>query len=157
MIVFATGYQPVVPFLDDGLIYDADGPLALLPARRRIPSTPGLFAAGLVQANGSMWRIADYQGQLIANLIVAEAKAPDYAARFLAGMASDGDVRAPRHVPGLRPASPGGQLLRLPPPAQTSHPALRPGAQDASRPAAAPAGRPSRVVRRRERAEEMAG
>ena len=36
-----------------------------------IPSTPGLFAAGLVQANGSMWRIADYQGQLIANLIVA--------------------------------------------------------------------------------------
>ena len=92
MIVFATGYEPVVPFLDESLMYDAEG-RSRFYLRVLHPEYDGLFAAGLVQANGSMWRIADYQGQLIANLIVAEAKAPDYAARFRAGMASSGDVR----------------------------------------------------------------
>jgi thioredoxin reductase len=92
MIVYATGYEPVVPFLDEGLVYDTDG-RSRFYLRVVHPERPGLFAAGLVQANGSMWRIADYQGQLIANLIVAQAKAPDYAARFLAGI-----PRAPNDV-----------------------------------------------------------
>jgi cation diffusion facilitator CzcD-associated flavoprotein CzcO len=85
LIVFATGYQPVVPFLDKSLVYDAQG-RSRFYLRVFHPEHPGLFAAGLVQANGSMWRIADYQGQLIANTIVAEAKAPERAARFRADM-----------------------------------------------------------------------
>ena len=92
MIVFATGYEPVVPFLDEELVYDAEG-RSRFYLRVVHPHRPGLFAAGLVQANGSMWRIADYQGQLIANLVVAQVKAPERAARFLAGMATAaGDV-----------------------------------------------------------------
>jgi hypothetical protein len=75
MIVFATGYEPAVPFLDEDLVYDADG-RSRFYLRVVHPERPGLFAAGLVQANGSMWRIADYQGQLIANLIIAQQKAP---------------------------------------------------------------------------------
>ncbi len=94
LIVFATGYQPVVPFLDESLIYDARG-RSRFYLRVIHPEHPGLFAAGLVQANGSMWRIADYQGQLIANLIVAEAQAPERAARFRAGMSADADRMRP--------------------------------------------------------------
>ncbi len=80
-IVFATGYQPVVPFIDEGLVFASDGrprfDLAVVH-----PEHETLFAAGLVQANGSMWRLADYQGQLIANLIVAGQHAPEQARRM---------------------------------------------------------------------------
>jgi len=77
-IVFATGYQPVIPFIDESLVFAPDG-------RPRLhlnvvhPEHEGLFAAGLAQANGSMWRLSDYQGQLIANLIVAGKHAPESA------------------------------------------------------------------------------
>ena len=67
MIVFATGYEPVVPFLDESVVYDVRG-RSRFYLRIFHPEHANLFAAGLVQANGSMWRIADYQGQLIANL-----------------------------------------------------------------------------------------
>jgi hypothetical protein len=86
-IVFATGYEPRIPFIDEGLVFAADG-------RPRLhlnvvhPEHEGLFAAGLVQANGSMWRLADYQAHLIANLIVAGARAPDRALRFREMLAS---------------------------------------------------------------------
>jgi hypothetical protein len=83
LIVFATGYHPTLPFIDDGMIFAADGsPRLLLNVFH--PDKTGLYAAGLVQANGSMWRLADYQGQLIANYIVAEAKSPAFARKFLA-------------------------------------------------------------------------
>jgi len=81
LVVFATGYQPVVPFLDESLVYDNQG-RSRFYLRVFHPEHPGLFAAGLVQANGSMWRLADYQGQLIANSIVAEQKAPARGAAF---------------------------------------------------------------------------
>ena len=75
-IVFATGYQPVIPFIDESLVFAPDGrPRFHLNVVH--PEHEGLFAAGLVQANGSMWRLADYQGQLIANLIVAGKHAPE--------------------------------------------------------------------------------
>ena len=73
--------SPVVPFIDESLIFAADGqPRFLLNAVH--PEHEGLFAAGLAQANGSMWRLADYQGQLIANLIVAGQREPERARRF---------------------------------------------------------------------------
>lgn len=77
-VVFATGYQPLIRFLDESIAYDAAGrPRFELNAFH--PEHKGLFAAGLAQANGSMWRLADYQGQLIADLIVAENRAPERA------------------------------------------------------------------------------
>jgi hypothetical protein len=81
-VVYATGYQPTLPFIDQALIFADDGsPRLLLNVFH--PQCEGLYAAGLVQANGSMWRLADYQGQLIANYIVAKARAPAHANRFL--------------------------------------------------------------------------
>ncbi len=46
------------------------------------PRHEGLFAAGLIQANGSIWRLADDQAQLIATAIVAREKAPEVAENF---------------------------------------------------------------------------
>jgi hypothetical protein len=87
MIVFATGYEPVVPFADQGLLFAPDGrPRLYLSVFH--PEHENLFAAGFVQANGSMWRLADYQGQLIANAIVAGAVVPARARRLRQGLAS---------------------------------------------------------------------
>jgi cation diffusion facilitator CzcD-associated flavoprotein CzcO len=94
MIVFATGYQPVLPFLDESIAFAPNGRPRFL-ANVVHPEHEGLFAAGLVQANGSMWRLADYQGQLIANMIVAQAKAPDVAHRRRQALAAQ-DARARR-------------------------------------------------------------
>jgi cation diffusion facilitator CzcD-associated flavoprotein CzcO len=77
-IVFATGYQPTIPYLDESLIYAADGRPRLL-ANVVHPEHESLFAVGLTQANGSMWRTADYQSRLVANLIVAGRHAPEQA------------------------------------------------------------------------------
>jgi cation diffusion facilitator CzcD-associated flavoprotein CzcO len=80
-IVFATGYQPVVPYIDESLVYAEGGrPRFLFNCVH--PEHEGLFAAGLAQANGSMWRLADYQGQLISNLIVAGRHEPQRARGF---------------------------------------------------------------------------
>jgi cation diffusion facilitator CzcD-associated flavoprotein CzcO len=86
-IVFATGYRPVIPFIDEGLIFSEDGRPRLL-FNMVHPEHEGLFAAGLAQANGSMWRLADYQGQLIANLIVAGKHAPERARLFRKALAA---------------------------------------------------------------------
>jgi len=86
-VVFATGYQPVVPFMDAGLVFASDGrPRFHLAVVH--PEHETLFAVGLVQANGSMWRLADYQGQLIANLIVAGQHAPEQARRMRGAVAA---------------------------------------------------------------------
>ncbi len=86
-IVFATGYQPVIPFIDEGLVFAEDGRPRLL-FNVAHPEHEGLFAAGLCQANGSMWRLADDQGQLIANLIVAGTHAPERARSFRKALAA---------------------------------------------------------------------
>jgi hypothetical protein len=95
-IVFATGYRPVIPFIDESLVFAPDGAPRL---RLNVvhPEHEGLFAAGLCQANGSMWRLADYQGQLIANLVVAGRHAPERARSFrkaLAARAAREEARA---------------------------------------------------------------
>jgi flavin-binding monooxygenase-like protein len=81
LIVFATGYRPVLPFLAEEIAFGRDG-------RPRFvyhvfhPDYDNLFAVGLVQANGSMWRLADYQAQVIASSIIAQRCAPGRWAKF---------------------------------------------------------------------------
>ena len=93
-VVLATGYEPVVRFVDDNLVFDGAGrPRFQLNAFH--PEHKNLFAAGLAQANGSMWRLADYQGQLIADLIVADERAPQRAQALR-------DMIAARHAANVR-------------------------------------------------------
>jgi len=73
LVVFATGYEIDIPFLDNDLIFDADGqPRLYLNVFH--PEFDDFFAVGLIQANGSIWRLADYQSQLVASYLVAQAE-----------------------------------------------------------------------------------
>jgi cation diffusion facilitator CzcD-associated flavoprotein CzcO len=77
-IVFATGYKAVFPFFKEQPFLGTDGH-TLMQLSAFHPSKPMLFAAGLSQANGSMWRVADWQAQLIARYIAARDQAPGTA------------------------------------------------------------------------------
>jgi cation diffusion facilitator CzcD-associated flavoprotein CzcO len=83
LVIFATGYQPVFPFFEKQPFLDADG-RCNLDLNVFHPQHEMLFAAGLSQANGSMWRLADDQGKLIARYITAADKAPEMARWFRA-------------------------------------------------------------------------
>ena len=81
LIIFATGYAMSFPFIDDEILIGADGrPTLYLNTFH--PEKDTLFAAGLVQANGSIWRLADYQARLIASFIVAKARGHERASWF---------------------------------------------------------------------------
>lgn len=83
LVVYATGYQPAIPFLDRSLYLGADGrPNLYLNAFH--PSYENLYFVGMLQANGAMWRLADYQSRIVANDIVAMATAPEEHAAFRA-------------------------------------------------------------------------
>jgi hypothetical protein len=80
-IVFATGYEIAIPFLDNDLIFGPDGrPLLYLNVFH--PELDDLFAVGLIQANGSIWRLADYQSQLVASYLIALAERHERADWF---------------------------------------------------------------------------
>jgi hypothetical protein len=78
LVVFATGYEIAIPFLDDDMIFDAAGrPRLYLNVFH--PEHDDFFAVGLIQANGSIWRLADLQSQLVASFLVAQAEGHERA------------------------------------------------------------------------------
>ncbi|MEZ5925413.1 MAG: NAD(P)-binding domain-containing protein [Hyphomicrobiaceae bacterium] len=79
IVIAATGYQASMPFLDHAMVFGADG-RARFYENVFHQEHANLFAAGLIQANGSIWRLADYQSQLIASYIVAKQTDPQSAA-----------------------------------------------------------------------------
>jgi hypothetical protein len=81
LLVYATGYEISIPFLDNGLLFGPDRrPLLYLNVFH--PEHDDLFAVGLIQANGSIWRLADYQSQLVASYLVALAERHERATWF---------------------------------------------------------------------------
>ena len=81
-IVFATGYTESNSRSSIAdLINDAQGRPKLFASAFH-PQYDNLFAAGLIQANGSIWRLADYQGRLMARFINAQKRAPKLADWF---------------------------------------------------------------------------
>ncbi|MCA9220483.1 MAG: NAD(P)-binding domain-containing protein [Planctomycetales bacterium] len=80
-IVYATGFQIDFPFLDRSLILDEAGwPRMYLNAFH--PQHDFLFVAGMIQPDGGLWRLVDYQAQLMAAFIVACERAPERAEWF---------------------------------------------------------------------------
>lgn len=75
MIVFATGYELAIPFLEREFYLGADGKPRLY-LNTISPDHPGLYFAGLIQANGSIWRLAALQAEIIANAIIARERVP---------------------------------------------------------------------------------
>jgi hypothetical protein len=83
LLVYATGYEIALPFVDNDLLLDAD-------KRPRLffqvfhPQYDDLFAVGLIQANGSIWRTADDQSKLVASFLIATAEGHERASWFRA-------------------------------------------------------------------------
>ncbi len=69
LIVYATGYEISIPFLDPSLVFDGNGALKLLMNIFH-PELNTLFFVGLMQVNGgSGWPLMDQQAKLIADFI----------------------------------------------------------------------------------------
>ena len=78
VVIAATGYHTRMPFLDASIAFGGDGrPRFFQNVFHQEHDT--LFAAGLIQANGSIWRLADYQSQLITSYLVARRTKPEAA------------------------------------------------------------------------------
>jgi flavin-binding monooxygenase-like protein len=103
LVVYATGYEIALPFIDPTLIFGPDNcPLLYLNVFH--PEHDDLFAVGLIQANGSIWRLADLQAQLVASYLIAKAEGHERAAWFdglkrqgRASMSNAAYVQSDRH------------------------------------------------------------
>jgi Flavin-binding monooxygenase-like len=82
LLVYATGFRPSFPFMDQSFILDEKGRSKLfIHAFHR--ELDDFFVAGLFEpAEGGVWQIADYQAKLIASFIVAMALDPARADWF---------------------------------------------------------------------------
>jgi cation diffusion facilitator CzcD-associated flavoprotein CzcO len=103
LVVFATGYEIAIPFLDNSLLFGPDKqPLFYLNVFH--PELDDLFAVGLIQANGSIWRLADDQAKLVASYLIAMAERHERAEWFKelkrqghASMVEGSYVKSDRH------------------------------------------------------------
>ena len=84
LLVYATGFKPSFPFMDQSCILDEGGrsKLFIHTFHREFDD---LFVVGLFEpAEGGVWQLADYQARLIASFISACANDPKRAAWFRA-------------------------------------------------------------------------
>lgn len=78
LLIYATGYEISMPFVDNSLLFEESGkPKLFLNVFH--PQFDDFFAIGLIQANGSIWRLADYQSRLVASFLVAASEGHERA------------------------------------------------------------------------------
>jgi cation diffusion facilitator CzcD-associated flavoprotein CzcO len=75
-VVAATGYHITFPFLDKKVVYFADADRIPLWLRTFHAEHKTLFFIGLVQPQGCIWPLSDYQAKLCANLIAGRWQLP---------------------------------------------------------------------------------
>ena len=83
LIIYATGFRIVFPFLDAGLLNWRSGYPSLY-VNVFSPQYDNLFVVGLIQPDSGQWGLEDWQSQLIARFVVAQQRHPAKAARFRA-------------------------------------------------------------------------
>ncbi len=67
-ILCATGYRIEFPFLPPGLLaFEGEKPMLYMNVFH--PLEDSIFVVGLIQPNGGIWQLADYQSQLICKFI----------------------------------------------------------------------------------------
>ena len=84
LLVWATGFRPSFPFLDQSYILNPDGgsKLFIHAFHRQLDD---LFVVGLFEpAEGGVWQLADFQARLIACFVKALSNDPKHAAWFRA-------------------------------------------------------------------------
>ena len=81
IILCATGYKTTFPFLDPALVLGENGsPNLFLNAFH--PQHNRLFVAGLIQPNGAIWPLVDWQAKLMTAFLQAEKNNSPKAAWF---------------------------------------------------------------------------
>ncbi len=75
-IVTATGYKITFPFFDSNIIDFTEADRIPLWLRAFHPEHRSLFFIGLVQPQGCIWPLSDYQAKLAANLIAKKWELP---------------------------------------------------------------------------------
>lgn len=83
LIVYATGFKIVFPFMDTSLL-NWNGQYPDLYLNVFHPRYDNLFVVGLIQPDSGQWGIVDCQAQLVARFIKAQTVAPKKADRFRA-------------------------------------------------------------------------
>lgn len=99
LVVFATGYKVAFPFMDERLVLDETGGSRLF-LNAFHPEHDTFFVCGLVQANGSAWRLADVQAQLMARYVLA-TRHDSERARWFHGLMTGGERKG--HAAGFVP------------------------------------------------------
>ncbi|ASQ45200.1 flavin-containing monooxygenase [Legionella clemsonensis] len=81
VIIFATGYQTSFPFFDRNLIEYRTATNIPLYRKMMHPEFTNLYFIGLVQPQGCIWPLADYQAQIAAKIIAGNLRRPTNIAR----------------------------------------------------------------------------
>ena len=76
-IVAATGYKITFPFLEADIVNYEDAERIPLYLRMFHPEHPGLIFIGLVQPQGAVWPLSDYQSLLAAKYISGKYQLPE--------------------------------------------------------------------------------
>jgi cation diffusion facilitator CzcD-associated flavoprotein CzcO len=76
VIIAATGYKIVTPFIDKQLLDYSEADRIDLFLRMFHPELQGLVFIGLVQPQGAVWPLSDLQSKLVANWIKGRVKLP---------------------------------------------------------------------------------
>jgi len=78
LIVYATGYDVSIPFLDNQILNTANNEVRLY---KRVvhPEYPGLYFVGLIQPWGAIMPLAEAQGKWIGDLLLGKCGLPDVA------------------------------------------------------------------------------
>ncbi len=104
-IICATGYELTFPFIEAKyLAWQGNSPQLFLNVFH--PRFDSLFVVGMIQPDGGIWALADYQAQLVARFVAAQATCPAAADWFrrqrqkgLASAVRDPSyIDSPRHV-----------------------------------------------------------
>ncbi len=75
-IIAATGYKITFPFLNKKIVDFEDADRIPLWLRAFHPEHRSLFFIGLMQPQGCIWPLSDYQSKLVANLIIKKWELP---------------------------------------------------------------------------------
>ncbi|MEY4903083.1 MAG: hypothetical protein RLZZ292_898 [Bacteroidota bacterium] len=81
-LVAATGYHITFPFFDKNFINYENSERIELYLRMLHPEHPTLFFMGLVQPQGCVWPISDWQAKLVAQSLVGRSKLPKNIAQL---------------------------------------------------------------------------
>lgn len=82
LVVFATGYLAVFPFLADQDALNAAAGRPRLALQMASPTSPTLWLSGLIQPDSGQWTIAHWQGMAIAQFLNLRRTDPQAAARI---------------------------------------------------------------------------